>query len=122
MVSPFTLLICLAAGTVSSSQWRLLLQTMGKAGKGKKWAEYKLESILSVPSLISESIIMEDDDEGSTPGSTPAKGSPRPVGDEEWQDKMKAIGRPLLGTVRQAASSEPLTAAKLDATLRRWAR
>ena len=43
-------------------QWRLLLQTMGKAGKGTAWAEYKLESVLTVPSLISESVIMEDDD------------------------------------------------------------
>ena len=59
----------------AAPQWRLLLQSAGKAGKGTAWAEFKLESVLSVPSLISESVILEDEDEGSTPGSTPAKGA-----------------------------------------------
>ena len=59
----------------AAPQWRLLLQSAGKAGKGTAWAEFKLESVLTVPSLISESVILEDEDEGSTPGSTPAKGA-----------------------------------------------
>lgn len=117
-------------------QWRLLLQTMGKAGKGTAWAEYKLESVLTVPSLISESVIMEDDDEGSTPGSTPAKGSPRPVADEEWQEDVRRMGREmnLLGTVRRVLTllcrePHPPTAHgmrdggdNLIALMSRWAR
>ena len=59
----------------AAPQWRVLLQSTGKAGKGTAWAEFKLESVLTVPSLISESVILEDEDEGSTPGSTPAKGA-----------------------------------------------
>lgn len=62
--------------------WSQLQQTVGKAGKGTAWAEYKLESQLTVPSIVSQSIIFEDDEEGSTPGSTPAKGSPRGDDDE----------------------------------------
>ena len=96
----------------SCLQWRLLLQTMGKAGKGSAWAEYKLESIITVPSLISESVIMEDDDEGSTPGSTPAKESPRYLRDEPLLDNVRTIGSPLLGTVRQAAHRRALSAAR----------
>lgn len=103
---------------------------MGKAGKGTAWAEYKLESVLTVPSLISESIIMEDDDEGSTPGSTPAKGSPRQsITDEDWQDDVRKAGRDMLTsleTVRRLLVP-PLGLAlhgltEKAAVLRRWVR
>lgn len=98
-------------------QWRVLFQTMGKAGKGTAWAEYKLESIISVPSLISESVIMEDDEEGSTPGSTPAKESPRLLRDEDSQDNLRTIGHSLLGTVCPAAvKTSPGPLRKFDVT------
>lgn len=106
------------AALPSLSQWRVLLQTMGKAGKGTAWAEYKLESIINVPSLISESVIMEDDEEGSTPGSTPAKDSPRLLRHEDLPDNMRRIGHSLLRSVCEAAPIKPSPARKADVTLR----